>query len=130
VRRGMERARRNERRTTYRVRSGDSLWSIARKHNVSVARLRRWNGLHKRKVIRPGQKLVIWRHRAPAKSRATARASAKIFTVHVVQSGDNLWTIARRYQLRSADLARWNGIKTTDTLQPGQELRLIPPKSA
>jgi len=130
VRAGMERARRNERRTTYRVRSGDSLWSIARKHNVSVARLRRWNGLHKRKVIRPGQKLVIWRYRAPAKSRTTSRASARVFTVHVVKSGDNLWTIARRYQLRSADLARWNGIKTTDILQPGQELRLSPPKSA
>ena len=42
----------------YQVRPGDSLWSIARKHGVSVADLKRANGLRNSR-IHPGQKLVI-----------------------------------------------------------------------
>ena len=45
-----------------RVRSGDSLWKIARRHRSSVAKLRRWNGRKKTRILRPGQRLIIgWR---------------------------------------------------------------------
>ncbi|MFT5446662.1 MAG: membrane-bound lytic murein transglycosylase D [Gammaproteobacteria bacterium] len=130
VRRGREQARRNEQRTIYRVRNGDSLWSIAGKYKVSVGRLRQWNGLSKRKVLRPGQKLVIWRSGSAIKASSKSRSSPKNARIHLVRSGDNLWSIAKRYQLRTADLARWNDIKTTDTLRPGQKLRLKAPDAA
>lgn len=42
----------------YRVRSGDTLWSIARRHGTTVARLKSANGLRSERV-RPGQRLVI-----------------------------------------------------------------------
>jgi membrane-bound lytic murein transglycosylase D len=42
----------------YRVRHGDSLWSIARKFRVSARDIRRWNGLNNN-MIHPGKKLVI-----------------------------------------------------------------------
>lgn len=42
---------------TYRVRRGDSLWGIARRHGVSVSELRRWNGIGNR--IQPGQRIRI-----------------------------------------------------------------------
>jgi membrane-bound lytic murein transglycosylase D len=45
----------------YTVRSGDSLWTIARRHQVSMASLMRWNGLNEGSVLRPGQKLTIRR---------------------------------------------------------------------
>jgi membrane-bound lytic murein transglycosylase D len=45
----------------YIVRNGDSLWTIARRHQVSMAALMRWNGLNERSVLRPGQKLTIRR---------------------------------------------------------------------
>lgn len=44
--------------TTYRVRRGDTLYGIARRHDVSVAQLRRWNDLHT-KNLQPGQKLTV-----------------------------------------------------------------------
>ncbi len=44
----------------YRVRSGDSLWRIARKYRVSLKKLRLWNGLWKRATLRVGQKLRIY----------------------------------------------------------------------
>jgi len=43
----------------YTVRSGDSLWTIARRYGVSVADLTRWNGLRERDVIRVGQRLAV-----------------------------------------------------------------------
>jgi membrane-bound lytic murein transglycosylase D len=46
--------------TTHKVSSGESLWSIAQQHNVSVADLRSWNGL-KSNTLKPGQKLTIKR---------------------------------------------------------------------
>lgn len=43
----------------YTVRSGDSLWSIARKHKVKLNDLMKWNGLDRNSVLRPGQSLKI-----------------------------------------------------------------------
>ena len=44
----------------YKIRSGDSIWTISRKFNVSVAQVREWNGLSKRTVIKPGQTLTLY----------------------------------------------------------------------
>ncbi len=46
---------------SYTVRSGDSLWLIARRHRVSLADLMRWNGLSRASILRPGQTLTIHR---------------------------------------------------------------------
>lgn len=47
-------------RTVHRVRSGDTLWGIAKRYGVQVNDIKRWNGLRSTK-IRPGQKIVIYR---------------------------------------------------------------------
>ena len=45
-----------------RIRSGDSLWRIARRHRVTVKKLLRWNRISRRKILRPGKKLIVgWR---------------------------------------------------------------------
>jgi hypothetical protein len=44
------------------IRRGDSLWRIARRHRTSIKKLRRWNRMGRRVLLRPGKKLVIgWR---------------------------------------------------------------------
>jgi nucleoid-associated protein YgaU len=45
-------------RTTYRVRRGDSLWTIARRHNTSVDRLRAANDMSSNRIV-PGQVLKV-----------------------------------------------------------------------
>ena len=47
-------------RVRYRVRRGDSLWSISREFNVPLSRLRRWNGLSAGQLIHPGDRLTIY----------------------------------------------------------------------
>ncbi|MEZ5573495.1 MAG: LysM peptidoglycan-binding domain-containing protein [Halioglobus sp.] len=43
----------------YVIRSGDSLWSIARRFKVSTEQLQAWNDISAKKTIKPGQKLRI-----------------------------------------------------------------------
>ena len=53
------RAARAARGRTVTVKRGESLWTIARRHDTSVAALKRANGLGSRSTIRPGQRLRI-----------------------------------------------------------------------
>ena len=55
----------------YRVRSGDTLSSIARKHHTSVARIKTINGL-KSNQLRVGQRLVIYQDARPVKAKRAA----------------------------------------------------------
>jgi membrane-bound lytic murein transglycosylase D len=48
------------RTVNYTVRSGDSLYLISRKFNVSINDLRRWNNLAKGKYLQPGQHLKLY----------------------------------------------------------------------
>lgn len=48
-------------KTSYKVRSGDSLSTIARKFKVKVSDLTKWNRLNKKSIIRPGQTLTVYR---------------------------------------------------------------------
>ena len=41
-----------------RIRSGDSLWKLARRHRVTVSKLRQWNGRKRTRVLRVGRKLI------------------------------------------------------------------------
>ncbi|EIJ41754.1 LysM repeat-containing protein [Beggiatoa alba B18LD] len=44
---------------SYTVKSGDSVWTIARRYGVDVADINQWNNLKKGK-LKQGQKLIIW----------------------------------------------------------------------
>jgi len=51
---------RQVRAVTYTVRSGDSLYRISKKYNVSIKELRRWNNLPKDELLQPGQSLKLY----------------------------------------------------------------------
>ncbi len=89
------------------VREGDTLTSIAARHHLTVAELRRINGLDD-DTIWVGQTLRL---------RRSDRA------VHVVERGDALSEIAAAYGVTVDHLRRLNGL-TGDVIYPGQELRL------
>ncbi len=45
-----------------KIRRGDSLWKIARRHRTNIKKLTRWNRISRRKLLKPGAKLVVgWR---------------------------------------------------------------------
>ena len=109
---------------TYVVRPGDTLSEIAVAHRLSVARLRRLNGL-KGDTIRPGQKLRL-RSEPKRVTRSLAKPPSSRRTVeHTVRQGDTLSEIAARFEVGLALLRQLNGL-TSDRIRPGQKLRLRP----
>jgi membrane-bound lytic murein transglycosylase D len=116
-------------RIRYRVRSGDYLGKIAERYGVSVRQIKRWNGLRSN-MLRVGQRLTIYPRKpvtaAPAttKKQAVANASGDSPRFHVVEAGDSLWTISRKYQgISIENLREWNGISGSN-LKPGTKLKL------
>lgn len=94
----------------YRVRTGDSLWTIARRHGVSVQELRAWNNLGSTSKIIPGQELKV--------------SSAERVIVYRVQPGDTVWDIAQRHGITADQLMQWNSIAAGATIRPGEELEV------
>lgn len=94
---------------TYVVKSGDSLWSIAKRYNVSVDELKSINNLTNN-MLSIGQELVI--------------PETEEYKTYIVKSGDSLWKIARDNNVNVNDLISLNNLNST-VLQIGQQL-LIP----
>lgn len=115
----------------YKIRPGDNLGGIARKHKTTVALLQQVNKL-KGNNIRAGKHLLIpvsvksldqYTHTADARLAKTKNRQRKGKRLtHKVVAGDTLWDIAQRYQVSHRALARWNGMSPRDTLRLGQQL--------
>lgn len=108
------------RRRNYKVRTGDSLWSIARKCSVSEKQLRVWNRLGWSNVIHPGKVLLV---SAPTGRSSKRGGQQKV--VYKVRSGDTLWGIGRRFAVNTRSIRRWNGLSEKHILQPGDKLTLL-----
>ena len=113
----------------YTVKSGDSLGAIAKKHNVSVAKIKEWNKL-KSDSIKIGQKLIIYRGgKAPATSSSSKPATSSSSTskqtkiTYTVKSGDALGKIAAAHGVSVAKLKEWNNLKS-DNIIVGQKLTI------
>ena len=100
---------------TYIVKSGDSLWSIAKRYGVSIDDIKKANNLSSN-LLNIGQVLIIPSDEEPPEIGD--------FIIYTVSSGDNLYKIATKYNLTLDDLVNYNDLATTN-LSIGQQL-LIP----
>lgn len=109
--------------TTYRVRSGDNLYTIARRFGTSVAAIRDDNNLGRKTMLRVGQRLQV-----PERgSRRTAVAKSEESSVggfYVVRPGDTLSAIADRHDTTIAELRKLNNMGRKSVLQAGKRLRV------
>ncbi len=114
----------------YTVKPGDTLSNIARRAGSTTAELMRINHLRS-DYVRVGQEIQLPAGAAPAAvapAVATAAPSALPVkkadgsVIHVVKAGETLGAIARKYQVKVADLAVANNIADPKKIRPGQEL--------
>ena len=98
-------------RTYYTVKRGDTLWSIAKKYNVSVDDLKVANGLET-SILSIGQTLII-----PTENKKS------IENVYTVKKGDTLYKIAKNYDTTVGDIMKLNNLIST-TLNIGQILKI------
>lgn len=110
-------------RPTYQVRKGDSISTIASRHNISEKDLRNWNKLGTNNIIKPGQILVV-SQRAAQKMQSSSPRKAASTSTYKVQSGDSLWTVARKFDITEKELREWNRLGQKDILRTGQILQV------
>ena len=102
---------------TYVVKSGDSLYSIARKYNTTVDELKRLNNLSSN-VLSIGQVLKI-----PSSESNNMGSSTGTTNTYVVKSGDSLYSIARKYNTTVDEIKSLNNL-TSNLLSIGQVLKI------
>jgi membrane-bound lytic murein transglycosylase D len=101
------------------VRRGDTLWSIARTHGVSLDYLADSNGLRRNGTLTVGQVLSIPGTTTLASADDTAASRSMTY---VVRRGDTLSRIATRFRVRLSDLLGWNDLTKRSVIKPGQRL--------
>jgi membrane-bound lytic murein transglycosylase D len=119
----IQNAPRGGQRIEHVVVSGDSFWSIGQRYGVGTRELAGWNGMAPRDTLSIGQKLVVWTDAVTTAAPATRDRTRKLR--YTVRRGDSLHRIASRFRVTVRDLARWNGIDTSNILRPGQKLTMF-----
>ncbi len=124
--------------STIIVGTSDTLDSLAKRYNVSPAAILQANGYKGPRVLSPGQQLIIPKQTAvagaapslaPAASRPVA-AAAGPSSVHIVNRGDTLISIARRNSVPVGELAKANNLDQSARLSLGMKLTVPGSKSA
>ncbi|MBB6091586.1 membrane-bound lytic murein transglycosylase D [Povalibacter uvarum] len=102
------------------VRRGDTLWSIARAHSISMDSLATTNGLQRNSTLAVGQVLAIPGTATLASTNASAIAAEP--TTYVVRRGDTLSRIATKFSVSMSDLLGWNRLSKNSVIKPGQRI--------
>ncbi|MCM1321657.1 MAG: M23 family metallopeptidase [Bacteroides sp.] len=114
----------------YVVQKGDTLYSIGRKYQVTVAELCEANGIADSSVLKAGQKIII-----PSKENPPAPSASKDAGIpdktesYTVQKGDTLYSIARRMGITVDILKILNQMSGNNTIKVGQILS-VPQKTS
>lgn len=114
--------------SSYTVRSGDSLWAIANRYQLSLDELMAWNNISDSSVLRPGQQLKLQPDVTLASNDISVESETSATTTqYLVRRGDTLAKIARDHNVSVRELTEWNNINANSIIRPGQELTIHQP---
>lgn len=103
---------------TYTVQAGDSLIGVAESFNTTAAEIAAANGLVSPHTLYAGQVLGL------VSGTGSGSGNPPTGTLHVVQAGETLLTVAARHGVAPATIADMNGLAAPARLFPGMRLRL------
>jgi murein DD-endopeptidase MepM/ murein hydrolase activator NlpD len=137
--------------TAVTLQQGETIDTIARRYGVPASAIMRANNFADASYVRPGSRVVIPTYQgniqraasvqpvpaapisqqrqqtyqpAPPPARAAASTPARSSRVHVVNAGDTLYSLGRRYNMSHADIARANGLGDNASLDIGQRVNI------
>jgi LysM repeat protein len=102
------------------VESGDVLWKIAARYNVTTKQIVAFNKIDPNIPLMIGQKLYI-----PNIQDDTSSQPKNEQVIHIVQSGESIWKISIKYRIDEQDILKANGLSEASIIYPGQKL-IIP----
>jgi len=102
----------------YTIQRGDTLSEIAQRYNTTVNELVRLNNIQNPNMIYANETLLI-----PTKNNSISTGSDdKNNTIYIVQRGDTLYSIAKRFNTTVQNIVNNNGISNPNLIYPGQRL--------
>lgn len=116
---------------SHEVKRGDTLSAVAQKYKVELTALVQVNKIDDGEPLRPGRVLIIPdaptdvpKRYSPADESGQIKSGRKVKggVRHLVQPGQNLWIIAKAYDVDPDDIARANRRSKTDPLSVGESL--------
>jgi len=108
-----------------RIRTGDNLWTLAKKYRTTLRHLEHINPRMDR-LLQPGHSLLVPAKRFNAAYPLSNPMLAKGRRIHYrVRGGDNLWNIAKRFGTTARAIARANSLRQTAMLHPGDRLWIL-----
>lgn len=122
-------------RIIHKVKSGETLSSIARKHHTTVNNIKRWNNI-KGNTIRVGQRLSIYTGGSAPSGGSTSKASASTGssstksaasstpTTYTVKKGDTLSKIASKTGVSLSKLYKLNNLNSHSKIYPGMKIKI------
>jgi membrane-bound lytic murein transglycosylase D len=96
----------------YEVQKGDNLLSIAKKFNVSTEDIKKWNNLDDSNV-QMGSKLALANKQETVKEEELTETK---IVEHKVKKGDNLGSIAHKYNVSVAEIKEWNELESNNVV--------------
>lgn len=112
----------------HRVRSGETLSTIARRYRTSVGSIMRANNLRRSNFIVAGKLLKIPQRGYIYKPTDISKAQSDQAVTHVVRQGDSLWNIAKQYDTTTQRIQELNNLSGT-RLYKGQVLTIAAAKT-
>ena len=107
----------------HRVRRGDTLTKISRQYGVNVNALQGFNKISNVRALQIGQTIKV-----PTSGVAATAKATEVIT-HIIEKGENLDRIAKRYNISARTLQTYNNIRNVKRLQIGQALKVPLPSS-
>lgn len=115
----------------YKVNKGDTLFSISKKYQITVAELRAANNLSENDVIKVGQVLIIptadLNNAVSLNSKAVkteTKTESKATKTYVVQKGDTLYGIAKKSGMTVSELMALNKFDNNTVIKVGQKVMI------
>lgn len=109
---------------SYRVKPGDTLSAIAKKHALSLSEITALNRINASTIIYPGQVLRVARLiQAPEVSTNTPSS-------YQVLAGDTLESISKKFKISLSSLREFNALSKSSIIYVGQLLQLQKPRKA
>ena len=106
----------------YEVRSGDTLYSLARRYGVSVNEIMSVNELENSSELKLGMLLKIPAKKFSGRGKRSEESIKSGYSIHTVAPGETYYAIARKYFMSTDELLELNGLSANGMLKQGQKI--------
>ena len=103
------------------MKAGDSMWSIAKKFNVTIRDLSIWNDLNPEKFLLTDTKILIYpKYFKEIKPKPVPKNDI----AYPVKRGDSIIKISNKFGITKEWILKWNDIPDETLIYPGQIIEL------